>query len=532
MRILHLEDNPDDALLVQIALAREGISAEITRIDSAANFRNAVAAGEYDAVVVDNGVPGFNAKAALEFSLQQHADLPVIVCSGAARPEDVSARLKEGATEYVVKDHLWQLAATLRRIDDRNQRRTAAAEGERQMLAMRRLVDAAQELASARDLGSVMKIICHAAREITHADGATLVLREGSQCFYADENAIGPLWKGRRFSLNACASGWAMRHHQSIAIENVYTDSRVSAEIYQDTFVKSLAVAPLRASNPVGAIGNYWATPHAPTVDEVSLLEALAGLALATMDRVRSHAELQRKGDRRREEMQAAQRELEELYQVVSHDLRRPLRGIEFQLQALKNEGEELSQQAHHSVILAQQHASGMSELIEHLLWLAHLGKVALHPEHLNVSQMVTAAIARLRAQSPDRKVQARVEQGLYVTGDRSLLETAIEHLISNAWKYTQIRPMTALEFGAISTDSRQPMFYLRDNGVGFDMQYADRLFQPFQRMHSAQEYPGAGIGLAAVRRIIERHGGQIWPESGVNEGATFKFTLPSSTSA
>src|ERR1700761_615880 len=143
-----------------------------------------------------------------------------------------------------------------------------------------------QELSLARDLETVMKIVRSAARRLTGADGASFVLREGQSCFYADEDAISPLWKGSRFPMNECVSGWVMEHRKPAVIPDIYSDHRVLWEAYRPTFVKSLAVVPIRTLSPIGAIGNYWAKEHTPTQEEVRLLQSLADITSVTLENV------------------------------------------------------------------------------------------------------------------------------------------------------------------------------------------------------------------------------------------------------
>lgn len=161
--------------------------------------------------------------------------------------------------------------------------------------AMGRLVEVVQELSFAHDLATVMKIVRAAARELTGADGATFVLRDGDQCFYAEENAISPLWKGLRFPMSLCISGWVMLNRQSTVIEDIYTDDRIPAEAYRPTFVKSLVMVPIRTQDPVGAIGNYWARPYRATPEQVGLLQALADTTAVALSNIQIYTELQQK---------------------------------------------------------------------------------------------------------------------------------------------------------------------------------------------------------------------------------------------
>ena len=171
--------------------------------------------------------------------------------------------------------------------------------------AMEELVEVVQKLSLARDLPAVMDIVRHAARKLTGADGATFVLRDNGKCFYAEEDAISPLWKGQRFPLSSCISGWAMINRQSAVIEDIYADPRIPADAYRPTFVKSLAMVPIRTIEPVGAIGNYWAKRHQPTPEEVKVLQALADVTAVAMENVSVYEELEKRVQQRTSELQS-----------------------------------------------------------------------------------------------------------------------------------------------------------------------------------------------------------------------------------
>ena len=161
--------------------------------------------------------------------------------------------------------------------------------------AIKRLVTAVQELSLARDLETVMAIVRVVARELAHADGASFVLRDKDQCFYADEDAIAPLWKGQRFPTKICISGWVMNHRQSCVIEDIFSDERIPFAAYQPTFVKSLAMVPIRTLAPIGAIGVYWAKQHQPTPEAVDLLQALADATALALENIQVYAELEQR---------------------------------------------------------------------------------------------------------------------------------------------------------------------------------------------------------------------------------------------
>jgi diguanylate cyclase (GGDEF)-like protein len=184
---------------------------------------------------------------------------------------------------------------------------------DRYLRGMERLIGAVQELSLARDLAAIQSIVRATARELTGADGATFVLRDSGYCYYADENAISPLWKGRRFPMETCISGWTMLNRKPAVIEDIYQDARIPHDAYRPTFVKSLAMVPIRTLDPVGAIGNYWAVSRQPSPQEVSLLQALADSTAVAMENVRVYQELEARVEARTAELRSANEEIRNL---------------------------------------------------------------------------------------------------------------------------------------------------------------------------------------------------------------------------
>ena len=219
-------------------------------------------------------------------------------------------------------------------------------------------------------------------------------------------------------------------------------------------------------------------------------------------------------------------RELESFSYAVSHDLRAPLRRIDsFGRAVLESQGERLDEQGRHYLERVREASQHMSQLIDDVLHLSRVTRAELREQDVDLSALTSLILSRLQESEPARKVGIKVRPGVVVTGDGQLLRIALENLLANAWKFTSKQPDARIEFG-VTQASGEPAYFVRDNGAGFDMTYADRLFGPFQRLHPQGEFAGSGIGLATVQRIIHRHGGQVWAEGLVGQGATFQFTL------
>jgi len=238
------------------------------------------------------------------------------------------------------------------------------------------------------------------------------------------------------------------------------------------------------------------------------------------------NAELEERVRSRTAELESANRELEAFAHSVSHDLRAPLRGIDGWSQALLEDyGERLDAQGHKYLDRVRSEAQRMGTLIDDLLHLSRVGRAELVPSTVDFTSLAKAIIARLKEVYPDRPIEFIVAPQLKCTGDARLLEIALTNLLANAVKFTGQCTHALIEFGKCECEDN-PAFFVRDNGVGFDMAYSKMLFAPFQRLHKASEFPGTGIGLATVQRVIHRHGGRIWAEAKVGAGATFYFTL------
>lgn len=226
------------------------------------------------------------------------------------------------------------------------------------------------------------------------------------------------------------------------------------------------------------------------------------------------------------EQLEVSNRELEAFSYSVSHDLRAPLRGIDGFSQALLEEyTDRLNDQGKDYLHRISAASKRMGQLIDDLLGLSRVTRSEMHREKVDMSALVQSIAAEIKRAQPERKAEFIIADGIVTDGDARLLRIALENLLGNAWKFTSKRPYATIEFGVTQHGGKSD-YFVRDNGAGFDMAYADKLFSAFQRLHSPAEFPGTGIGLAIVQRIIHRHQGHIWAEGAIDKGATFYFTL------
>jgi len=239
------------------------------------------------------------------------------------------------------------------------------------------------------------------------------------------------------------------------------------------------------------------------------------------------NADLEERVAQRTADLERANQDLESFTYSVSHDLRAPLRAMSgFSEVMLADYGAQLDEAGRGYIERIQAAAGQMTMLIDDLLQLSRVSRAELNLAPVDLSAEAAAVAADLRSRDPGRQVEFRIQPDVEVTADRSLLRTVVQNLLDNAWKFTARRRDAVIQFASAPASGGGMCCYVRDNGAGFDPAYAKKLFQPFQRLHPARDFPGTGIGLASVRRIVERHGGRVWAEGAVGQGATFYFTL------
>ena len=277
----------------------------------------------------------------------------------------------------------------------------------------------------------------------------------------------------------------------------------------------------------------YWLSESAPVRDEQGAIIGAIEFAINITGRKRAEAEilklneeLEQRVKERTIELEAANKEIASFAYSISHDFRAPLRTLDgFSAILTEKYNAQLDDQGRHYLDRIRKTAIYMSDLVDAVLALSRITRAEVKEQEVDLSQIAEEIIKDLQGAEPERQVTVAVEPGLSAKGDFSLLKDALENLLGNAWKFSSKEEQATIEVGRANEDGEE-IFFVRDNGVGFNMAYADKLFGAFQRLHGVDEFPGTGIGLATVQRIINRHGGRIWATSEVGKGATFYFTL------
>lgn len=398
---------------------------------------------------------------------------------------------------------------------------------------MQSLIAAVAALAAARNLEEVTRIVRGAARELTKADGVTFVLRDGMDCFYADEDAIAPLWKGKRFPMDTCISGWAMLKRQAVAIEDIYADARIPHDAYRPTFVKSLLMVPVGDTEAVAAIGAYWARHHRPTAEEEEALQALAQAANLALGNVFLNARLEQTLEREREARrlaESAMKSKDEFLATLSHELRTPLHVIQNWVWQLKQAagGDRMFKRA---VEIIDRNAGLQARLIEDLLDVSQTthGKLRIDPRlvELGIICQRVVEVCELSARAKKLRLELHRSEPVHVWGDSDRLQQILWNVFMNAIKFTPENGRVQL---TLERGPRHACLTIKDSGIGIDPEFLPRMFDRFAQADSTptRSHGGLGIGLAIVKDLVELHGGVVRASSpGRYQGTTVTIELP-----
>jgi PAS domain S-box-containing protein len=500
LRLLIVDDSKDDADLTLRAVRAGGYELEHEVVDTKAAMRAALELYDWDLIISDHAMPAFSAPAVLALANELRPGLPLIIVSGEIDLNLAVSLIKAGAQDFVQKAELARLVPVIDRVLRETKLRLDQQKIEKALgiseMRYRRLFETAQDGI----------LILDAQTGHIHDVNPFLTNLLG----YSREQCLGKkLWELGAFKdSGASKSGFLeLKDMGYIRYENLPLETSDGRSIHVE-FVSNVYL-----------------------VDDERVIQCnirdITERVIAEAKVQALNEKLEQRVQWRTAQLKALNQELETFNYSVSHDLGAPLRRIQGFIGALEQDyadkfdtkGIELLQ-----TIVAS--AKQMKTLIDALLRLARLSSDQLRPQPTNLSKLAHSISADLQQSDPDRKVTFVVAENIMANGDTALLRVVLENLMNNAWKFTRQQPNARIEFGSALQPDKTVANFVKDNGAGFNMSYADKLFGAFQRFHAQDEFPGTGIGLASVQRVVHRHAGQIWAQSSVGKGATFYFTL------
>lgn len=499
MNILYLEDDTRDAELARHVLKK---TAPEFSLNIVTTLHNALAQLEnqsnppYDLVLADMRLPDGNGLDLLGHIRAQNLPLAVVMITSLGDEESVVTALRSGADDYVVKrsDYLERLPVTLHSALEHY--RINASRRSRPLRVLYADHNAA-------DIDLIRRYLSHHAPHISiepiHTAAQLFKLLPEHE-IHCDYDVL--LLDYRLPGMNGLEVLKELRQTRAITIPIVLITGQGGEEVAVQALKLGATDYLIKGNDYLYRMPAALENAYLRTDLEMRVRERTADLAKVNQ-------------------------ELEAFSYSVSHDLRAPLRAIDgFSRALIEDYGETLDETAQDHLRRIRLSTLRMNDLIQNLLKLSRVTRAPLDPISVDLSELAVNAVQSLRDAQPDHAVAVNIVPKLRACADPGLLTIALDNLFSNAWKFTAKSTNAAIEFGSTFVGG-MVTYYIKDNGVGFDAQHAGNLFTPFQRLHSAEEFPGTGVGLATVARIIQRHGGRVWAEAEVNRGAVFYFTLP-----
>jgi PAS domain S-box-containing protein len=502
--ILLVEDNPVDARLIQGLLRKAKRQAfDIECVGDLAAALQRLVARKFDAVLLDLSLPDSEGMETFVNVQAEAPDVPIVILTGLDDEDTAVRAVGAGAQDYLMKGQV------------------------QGPLLVRALQYAIERKEAQRTAIEQFKL----AETFFNHSVSCLVILDRNYNFVRVNEAYA----------RACRrdiTEFAGRNHFDMYPSDAKPifDEAVRTKRPFETVTRAF-VFPEQPERGV----TYWDWTLVPILDHQGEVEYLVFSLNEVTERKRAeealrksedaartlNAELEQRVRERTAQLEAVNKELEAFSYSVSHDLRAPLRVVDgFSKMLLDCYAERLEAQGQHYLQRVREGAQRMDELINDLLTLSRITRAEIHWESVDLTALTRAIVAQLQAAQPERRVECVITDGVVVQGDPGLLRVALENLLGNAWTYTNKHATARIEFGVTQEDG-QRIYFVRDDGAGFDMAYADKLFGAFQRLHGAEDFEGTGIGLATVQRIIRRHGGRLWAEGTVERGATFYFTIP-----
>jgi PAS domain S-box-containing protein len=495
-----VEDVVHDATLVEHTLKGGGFDFTFKRVDTEDEFLQELEKFHPSVILSDHGLPAFDGFTALSLAKKQAPDVPFIFVTGSLGEEMTIKALKSGATDFILKHRLVSLPPAihraLRQAEFRQQRRKAEEALLSSEERYRSLVELSPDALFVEIEDRIVFINSAGVRLLGAASPEQLVGRTVKEILHPDH--------------------WKTAHRR---LQQLRQDGKPVPFLEQKLLqLDGTAVDVEIAAAPLVFAGKAAAQVIAHDIRERKRAE----------EEIRSlNTDLEQRVRERTVELEAANKELEAFSYSVSHDLRAPLRHIEGFIEILTGTtASTLDEESRRHLDTIAESAKQMGRLIDDLLTFSRTARAELTKTAVELQVLIEGTIRDLTPETRNREVQWVIGDLPQVQADTALLRQVLLNLIGNALKYTRTRKQARIEVG-VTNNELEHVIFVRDNGVGFDMRYAHKLFGVFQRLHRASDFEGTGVGLANVRRIIHRHGGRTWAEAELNKGATFYFSLP-----